>query len=179
VKDICRAAGLSDRYFYESFAGGAELFIAVFDRANEHVFGVVSSAVAEAGPDPETQGRAGLEAFVRELAGDPRLARIVFVEAPSAGAEAEQHRRATLRRFAEFAVANARPLLPRRVPEASVQMAALSFVGAIERVMIEWQDGHLEATIEQIVDHLTGMFLTIGAAAGITRPPARRGRRSS
>jgi hypothetical protein len=58
-------------------------------------------------------------------------------------------------------------------------MAALSFVGAIERVMIEWQDGHLEATIEQIVDHLTGMFLTIGAAAGITRPPARRGRRSS
>jgi NAD(P)-dependent dehydrogenase (short-subunit alcohol dehydrogenase family) len=125
VKDICRAAGLSDRYFYESFASGAELFIAAFDRANEHLFGVVSIAVAEAGGDPETQGRAGLEAFVRELAGDPRLARIVFVEAPSAGAEGEQHRRATLRRFAVFAVANARPLLPRRVEPADISDAVL------------------------------------------------------
>ena len=173
IKDVCRAAGLTDRYFYESFSSRVELFIAAFDRVNQQLFATMAEAVAAAGSDPEAQGRAGLEAFVRALADDPRLARIVFSEAPVAGADAERHMRMTLRQFARFAIDNARPLLPAHLPEHDVQMAALSFVGAIERVMIEWQDGELDATIEQIVDHLYGMFLTLGAAAGITRAPRR------
>src|SRR5206468_2848506 len=38
VKDICRRAGLTDRYFYESFRDSGELFTAVCDRATTHLF---------------------------------------------------------------------------------------------------------------------------------------------
>src|SRR5436305_775410 len=52
VKDICRAAGLTDRYFYESFHRLDELFTAVFDRATERLFKVVAVALSAASPEP-------------------------------------------------------------------------------------------------------------------------------
>ena len=49
VKDVCRSAGLTDRYFYESFASGEELFLAVFDQVTDELFQDVATAVVEAG----------------------------------------------------------------------------------------------------------------------------------
>jgi hypothetical protein len=46
-------------------------------------------------------------------------------------------------------------------------MGALSLVGAIERVIIEWHDGQLDATIDEIVDYLVQLFLAAGATAGV------------
>ena len=43
VKDVCREAGLTDRYFYESFRDTRELFIAVFDRVTDELFASVES----------------------------------------------------------------------------------------------------------------------------------------
>ena len=49
VKDVCREAGLTDRYFYESFDDRLALFTAVFDRATEDLLQSVAEAVI-AGP---------------------------------------------------------------------------------------------------------------------------------
>jgi len=167
VKDICRQAGLTDRYFYESFRDSAELFTAVFDRATQHLFEVVAGALAQAPASPEAQSRAVIEAYVRALADDPRLARVVFVEAPSAGPEVEHHIRATLRRFARLVEAGARPYVPAKMPDAALRFGATSLVGAIERLMIEWQDGELGLSVEQIIDYLVDMLLLFGRAAGM------------
>ena len=166
VKDICRRAGLTDRYFYESFRDGGELFTAVFDRATGHLFEVVTDALRAAPPRPEAQARAVIEAYVRALADDPRLARVVFVEAPSAGPEVERHMRATLRRFASLIEVAARPHLPPGVPDDVLRFGAISLVGAIERLMIEWQDGELGLDIEQIIDYLAGLILAAGRLVG-------------
>jgi AcrR family transcriptional regulator len=167
VKDICRRAGLTDRYFYESFHDSAELFTAVFDRATQHLFEVVASALAHAPTNPRAQSRAVFEAYVRTLAADPRLARVVFVEAPSAGPEVERHMRATLRRFARLVEAGARPYMPAGVTDQALRFAATSLVGAIERLMIEWQDGELGLSVEEIIDYLVEMLLLFGRAAGM------------
>ena len=167
VKDICRQAGLTDRYFYESFRDSAEPFTAVFDRATQHLFEVVAGALAQAPASPEAQSRAVIEAYVRALADDPRLARVVFVEAPSAGPEVEHHIRATLRRFARLVEAGARPYVPAKMPDAALRFGATSLVGAIERLMIEWQDGELGLSVEQIIDYLVDMLLLFGRAAGM------------
>jgi AcrR family transcriptional regulator len=167
VKDICRAAGLTDRYFYESFSASAALFTAVFDRATQQLFELVAGALADAPANPEAQSRAVIQAYVRALADDPRLARVVFIEAPSAGPEVERHMRATLRRFARLAEAGARPYLPPGVSDTALRFGATSLVGAIERLMIEWQDGELGLSVEEIIDHLVGMLLMFARVAGI------------
>jgi AcrR family transcriptional regulator len=167
VKDICRHAGLTDRYFYESFRDGAELFTAAFDRATAELLQLVAEAVAAVPPEPEAQVRAAIGSFVRALAEDPRKARLIFVEAASAGPEVERHMRRALRQFAALVAATARPHLPAKMPEHVLQMGALSLVGAIERVLIDWQDGELDATIEQVVDYLVQLFLAAGASVGV------------
>jgi AcrR family transcriptional regulator len=179
VKDVCRTAGLTDRYFYESFRDSGELFVAVFDRATGHLFEVVAAALSAAPPTPEAQARAVIEAYVRALADDPRLARVVFVEAPSAGSEVEHHMRTTLRRFARLIEVGARPHLPAEMPEEALRFGAISLVGAIERLMIEWQDGELELPIEQIIDYLVGMLMTAARVAMTIDPGRRRAQRKT
>ena len=176
VKDICRRAGVTDRYFYESFHDSGELFTAVFDRATRHLFELVAAALTSAPAEPEAQSRAVIEAYVRALADDPRLARVVFVEAPSAGPEVERHMRETLRRFARLIETGAEPYLPKGMPAAAVRFGAISLVGAIERLMIEWQDGELDMSIEQLIDYLVGMLLSAGRLAGMAAIPGRRRR---
>ncbi len=164
VKAVCRQAALTDRYFYESFRDSADLFAAVFDRATDELLVLVADAVAAAPARPRAAARAAIETFVRALAHDPRTARIVFVETASAGADIERHVRANLRRFADLVAATARPYLPRRLPEHALRMGALSVVGAIERVVVDWQDGYLDASVEDVIEFLVSLFLVVGAS---------------
>ena len=170
VKDVCREAGLTDRYYYESFGSASELFIATFDRATESLLRLVAERVATAPDEPEAQARAAIDGFVRELARDPRTARIVFVEASVAGAEVERHMRTRLRQFADLVAATARPHVAEQIPDRLVRLGALSLVGAIERLMIEWQDGELEASVDEVVEFLVRFFLVAGALGGVPGP---------
>ena len=173
VKNICRRAGLTDRYFYESFQDGSELFTAVFDRATARLFEIVAAALTAAPATPEAQSRAVIEAYVRALADDPRLARVVFLEAHGAGPEVERHMRTRLRQFAALIETGAQPYLPPGTRPEAVRFGAISLVGAIERLMIEWQDGELGLTIEQIIDYLVGLLLAFGGMAGMMGLPPR------
>src|SRR3954451_18403936 len=76
VKDVCRQAGLTDRYFYESFNDGGALFLAVFARLTDALFQAVAAAVAESGGAPERQLPNAVGPFVRALAADSRKPRV-------------------------------------------------------------------------------------------------------
>ena len=173
VKDVCRQAGLTDRYFYESFRDSAELFTAVFDRATSDLFALVAQKVSDVPAEPEVQVRAAIESFVRALADDARMARVIFVESAAVGAEVDRHMRASLRQFAALVAATARPHLP-EMPERTLEIGALALVGAIDRVIIEWQDGHLDATIDEVIDHLVQLFQIAAVSAGVSPRRAQR-----
>src|SRR3954462_16041887 len=72
VKDVCREAGVTDRYFYESFNDGRALFLAVFDRLTDELFLEVATATAEAGGGPARQVRLGGGQVIHAPAADPR-----------------------------------------------------------------------------------------------------------
>jgi AcrR family transcriptional regulator len=167
VRDVCREAGLTDRYFYESFRDTGALFAAVFDRVTDELFTEVALSVGRVEPEPEPQMRAAIGAFVRKLADDPRLPRVVFGEAGGAGAEVERHMRGTLRRFTSLVAATARPHLGGRVSDELVQVFAMSLVGTLERVVVEWQDGELDLPLDRIVDLCTELYGTF--FAGLVR----------
>jgi AcrR family transcriptional regulator len=167
VKDVCRAAGLTDRYFYESFADTRALFVAVFDRVTDELFAAVGEAVLAVEPRAEPQLRAAIGTFLHALDDDPRRARVVFSEAAVAGAEAERHMRATLRRFAALVAATARAHLPAAVGDDLVDLVGLSLVGTLERVVVDWQEGHLDAPLDEVVDRVVVLELaTLRGLAG-------------
>ena len=161
VKDICAQAGLTDRYFYESFADKQRLFVEVFDRVTAELFELVGHEVLAAGTKAEAQLRAAIGAFLNALAEDPRRARVVFGEASAAGPEADRHMRTTLRQFSALVAATARPHLPAGVPDSLIQVFSISVVGTIDRVVIEWQDGELDLPVDQITESCVALFRTI------------------
>jgi AcrR family transcriptional regulator len=162
VKDLCREAGLTDRYFYESFKDSELLFLAVFDRLVDELFVAVAEAVVAAGEDPEPQLRSAIGTFVGALADDPRKARVIFAEAAAAGPNAAAHMRTTLRRFTDLVAATARQHVD--ASDEQIRILALSLVGTLERVITERQDGALQIPVGRLVDRCVELYARLFSA---------------
>src|SRR5882762_4628969 len=77
IADVCEEAGLTKRYFYESFATIDDLAGAVFGDVTDRLVEQVEPAVAAGeGIDP----RPALTVYLGAVLGDPRLARLLGVE---------------------------------------------------------------------------------------------------
>ncbi len=176
VKDLCAQAGVTDRYFYESFRDRGELFASAFDRVVTDLLTAVGAAAFGAVGDPEHQARAVIEAFIAHLTGEPAKARLLFVEVGAVGGSITRDVRASTRRFADLLAVAARPFLAPDIPDSRLTMAALSLIGAIGLVVLEWLDGDLDATIDDLTDYFVDMLLTAGTAGapGEAGPGERR-----
>ena len=76
VRGVCRRAGLSARYFYESFTDRDDFVGAVCDWVIADLAATTQAAVAAA--PPREQARAGMANIVRSIAGDMRVSRLLF-----------------------------------------------------------------------------------------------------
>lgn len=81
VKDICKEAKLTERYFYESFKRSEELFKVVYLKLIDDLQLKIVEAVMQHSPDLKQMITAGLSALLNNLRDDPRTARILFVDA--------------------------------------------------------------------------------------------------
>ncbi len=81
VADVCRAAGLTPRYFYESFANSEALLIAAYEAVTRIALETVQAAASGLG---ETEREARLEAMLRGyytlLREKPAAARVFVTE---------------------------------------------------------------------------------------------------
>ena len=161
VKDVCCEAGLTDRYFYESFNDSGALFLAVFDRLTDELFEAVATAAVAAGGDPERQLHDAIAAFVQALAADPRKTRVIFAEPAAAGPAAAAHMRTTLRRFAGLVAATARQHVPPGTSDEDIQLLALSLVGLLDRAMTERLDGELAMPVDRLVERCVALYLKL------------------
>lgn len=89
IKTLCRSAGLSERYFYESFASREQLLGASYDYLDEALGAQIDLAVQSARPDLIACVRVGTEAVVGFMLNDPRHARIMLMEVVGVSAELE------------------------------------------------------------------------------------------
>ncbi|MEV0033244.1 TetR/AcrR family transcriptional regulator [Nocardia sp. NPDC050793] len=80
MRGVCRQAGLTERYFYESFPNLEALLITVLETvvvgARDHLL----DALTEAPIEREAMFRHVVAAFTDYLTADPRRGRIMFVE---------------------------------------------------------------------------------------------------
>jgi len=161
VKDICRGAGLSERYFYESFVNREDLLYAVYVHLTEEIFEVTRRVLEEAGDDVVAGARNGLAAFVGYLLDDTRYARIALIEVVGVSEKLERQRFAALDAFAEIVrhqvltqpVPQREDLQPHAGDHADrVRIAAVALVGAVNHVMVDSLIAGHAVSAELIVD---------------------------
>lgn len=156
---VCAEAGLSERYFYESFRNLDEALLAVLDAIASEIESVGLAAAEAAGDEPEARARASIAAFVALVADDPRKGRVAIIE--SAGIATLRPRRTALLRH--FAHRLTEEIEDRHGPEVwggvSGEVAGLLFIGGTAELVTAWLDGALVVTPEQIVETATAMML--------------------
>lgn len=160
VTNICAQAGLSERYFYESFRNLDEALTAVLDQVAEEIEQASTTAAEAVGAeDYVARVRASVLGFVELLMAQPHKGRVAIIEAGAM--PALRHRRTQLlRHFAHRSAEEAREHVGlRRGSEREDEIAGLLFIGGMAELITAWLDGSLDATPEEIVDSATKSFM--------------------
>lgn len=155
---ICAEAGLTERYFYESFSGLDAALLAVMEGIADEIAEATVSTLADTPGGPTERVRASIGAFVRILTDDPRKGRVAIVE--SAALDSLRPRRAELlRQFAHLSALEARELYgPEAWTDVEGQLAATMFIGGVAEMVTGWLTGAIEASPEAIVEAATHTF---------------------
>ena len=158
---ICAEAGLSERYFYESFVGLDEALTAVLDNVATEIETVTMAAVQAAGDDPTARVHASIQAFVQLLVDDPRKGRVAIIEATSIPA-LRQRRTELLRHLAHRSAEQAQTQLGLATRGGREdEIAGLLFIGGMAELITAWLDGALEASADEIVAAAAHGFLGV------------------
>ena len=146
VRAVCRQAGLTERYFYESFADRDEFVRAVYD----HVCSTAMAALASSDTP-----RDAVERFVALMVDDPVRGRVLLI-APE--------REPVLAKSGAEWMPSFIDLLQRkltRITDPAVQaMVATGLVGALTALFTAYLNGRLATTREQFIDYCVDMLLS-------------------
>lgn len=163
VKDVCNEAKLTERYFYESFKKSEDLFQTIFLKQIEILQNNVMHAVIQHTPSPEKMIKAGLTALLHTLKDDPRLARIIYIDAMLVQ---ELHNQATIHetmmqfdRMIQAFVMLTSPHI--RYSEQELSLVASGLNGYVTQIAIRWVMGGFKETLEDVLSACEIVFLSL------------------
>ncbi|BBZ31724.1 TetR/AcrR family transcriptional regulator [Mycolicibacterium confluentis] len=145
VRAVCRHAGLTERYFYESFEDRDDFVRAAYAEVCTQAMGALA---------PATSAREAVEKFVALMVDDPVRGRALLL-AP----EAEP----VLSRCGSEWMPNFIDLLQRKlttITDPVVQaMTATSLIGGLTALFSAYLNGRLAASREQFIDYCVELLL--------------------
>ena len=146
VRAVCREAGLTERYFYESFSDRDEFVRAVYDDVCTRAMAALMSA---------TTAREAVERFVALMVDDPVRGRVLLL--------APEVEPVLVRSGAEWMPSFIK-LLQRQLTTISdpalQNMVATGLIGALTALFTAYLDRRLTATREQFIDYCVTMLLS-------------------
>jgi AcrR family transcriptional regulator len=162
IEQLCAAAGISTRNFYEEFSDREQLLLALHDDLNARALEAVMRAIADIDPDDlPARARAGVGAYFGVMTSDRRWARIALVESVGVSPTAEGHRRAAIDRFADLLRVEASRLAHAgAVPQRDYTLTSVALVGAVNGLINTWTaDGDWGAQVEAVVDEAARLIV--------------------
>jgi len=163
VKAVCEAAGLTERYFYESFANSDELLIACFNEVTYAVLEEILAAARAAGPGADERSRAMLHAYFGALQREPRSARVFLVEIRGVSRAVDKAFDSALRAIGDEV---GRLAEPPGTPSDPLLMAGI--VGGVMHIALRWIEDGYTPDIERVTDSA----MKLGTAAAQPAHPA-------
>ncbi|MEK5767848.1 TetR/AcrR family transcriptional regulator [Acinetobacter schindleri] len=163
VKDICTEAKLTERYFYESFKKSEHLFQTIFLKLIDELQQNVMQAMMQASSDPKKMIEAGLTALLTTLRDNPRMARIIYIDAMLVQ---ELHNQATIHetmgrfdRMIQAFVMLMMPNLSRSEQEISLVSTGLN--GYVTQIAIRWVMSGFKQSMEEVLSSCSIVFLAL------------------
>jgi AcrR family transcriptional regulator len=131
IDDLARAARISKRTFYDHFADKEECFLAAYEAAADHVYGMVLGA-AHAGLPWRERLDAVITTYLKAMAARPEMTRVFYVEIQAAGGRALELHLAVNKRYAALLRRIVREGGQARLREAM----AIAVLGAVHELVL-------------------------------------------
>jgi AcrR family transcriptional regulator len=169
IEQLCGAARVTPRHFYEEFESREALLAAVFDATAADLLEVIVSAVLGGEGTLGDRVAAALRAVLEHLLDDPRRARILLVETLGVSPAMERRRRDALHAIADFVEARASLLRAQGALPAGVdaRLGTLALLGGTMELVLEAIQSPSPPPLDSL--HATALLLWQGAltAAGV------------
>lgn len=149
VRAVCREAGLTERYFYESFSDREEFVRAVYDDVCTRAMSTLTSA---------NTPREAVEQFVALMVDDPVRGRVLLL-APGVEPVLTRSGAEWMPSFIELL----QHKLTRIADPVLQNMVATSLIGGLTALFTAYLDGRLAATRKQFIDYCVDMLLSRAA----------------
>lgn len=149
VKQVCEAAGLTQRYFYESFAHSDELLIACYGQAVLKLRQATADAARAAGPCLEARSQAMLLTYFQSLKTYPLTARLLLFEIRGISAEVDTAIGEALQAMSDDMVL----LLasPDRQKQPGDELLRAGILGGAIHIALHWMATGYQASVEDVV----------------------------
>jgi AcrR family transcriptional regulator len=147
VKAVCEAAGLTERYFYESFGNSEELLIASYNAVTYAVLDEITAAGRAVGRNRILRARAMLHAYFAALQREPRSARVFLVEIRGVSRAVDKAFDASLR---DIGARVGELVGPPDTPSDPLLEAGI--VGAVIHIALRWIEDGYAPPIDTVVD---------------------------
>ena len=163
VKDICNEAKLTERYFYESFKKSENLFQTIFLQLIDKMQHTLMQSIMQGTPDPLKMIDSGLTGFFKMLHDDPRMARIIYIDAMLVQ---ELHNHATIQetmgQFDRMIHAFVMLMMPKtRLSEKEISLISTGLNGYVTQVAVRWVMSGFKLPIEDVVQACRTVFLAL------------------
>ena len=163
VKDICNEAKLTERYFYESFRKSDELFQTIFLKLIDQLQHNVMQAIMQASTDPRKMIESGLTALLTTLKDNPRMARIIYIDAMLVQ---ELHNQATIHetmlRFDRMIHAFVMLMMPHiDRSEREISLVATGLNGYVTQIAIRWVVSGFKQSMQEVLSSCSIVFLSL------------------
>jgi len=147
VKGLCNEAGLTDRYFYESFSGLDKLLMAVYEQCMTKLRKRILHAIFDeyARTDANHAISVALETYFTELE-DPRIARICMVEMEGISDEVNNLYYLYINNFAKLLIVLGNKAFPSwQISPKEKEMIGVSLIGALRQLATNWLISNYQA----------------------------------
>jgi len=147
VKAICAEAGLTERYFYESFNNSEELLLTAYSAVIQGLLHELTQSVAKVEGDKIQRARVMLVAYFSLLRREPAAARLILIEIRGVSEATTDAYTAALHGVSQ----QLREVLAIPNGEAQ-QLLGLAVVAGISLIALDWIKQEYTPSIDVMVD---------------------------
>lgn len=155
---VCQTAGLTERYFYESFANLDEALLAALDSVCQEIIELATATVDHTDGPAEARVHAVMVAFVDLVQRSPAKARVAVIHSNgTAPLRARRHELTGV--FAELVAREAARLYGDAAwPAEQARTYGLVYVTGFAELVAAWLDGEVTLTPEDLVETAADLF---------------------
>ena len=175
VRDVCKEAKLTSRYFYESFDSMEALFRSVYGAISRQLMQATIVALAQCPPDPEKLSEAAIRAFLEFIQEDPRRARVGLIDALNVGEGMNSLANKASQDYAQLVSTFVHQFFP-NMAELGLDpiIIADGLVGSSNRIATQWVAEKCKTPLDEVLHNCVSIFkacIEMARRGSNTTPP--------